>query len=284
MIAIRRACVVLLFWLCAGCAPAMHQIVRPAVEAGIEEATERDVAREVEELLATPEMQANLQRLAQEMIVGARQELESPEWAALLRTRSADLVAGMAPALARSLETEIGPAVRRELVRAIHTALAALAAPGTQAQLTDVARVVTRAVTDTLLVTLPQTDPGRPPLRTATEQVMLGIGDALQGEFGSALHAFLDRERVDTSQDIAHSVDPVPWVLAGALLVFGPAAIALGVLLWRRGRAARRHDLAAHLLARACADRGALDALVERVEVEGNADLARYLRDLAARR
>lgn len=122
----------------------------------------------------------------------------------------------------------------------------------------------------------------RPPLRVATEHVFLGMGDALQGDFGAALHGWLRGERDAVFAEVGRAAAPVRWALDLAALVLGPAALVLGLLFWRSRRVARRHDLGARLLARA-SDRAALDALVERVEVEGNAELARYLREVAAR-
>ncbi|MFN7145849.1 MAG: hypothetical protein ACK4YP_18885, partial [Myxococcota bacterium] len=275
----NRPCRALVVALAVGCAPATSRIVRPAVEAGVEEATERDVAKEIEHLLSTPEMQDSLEKLAKALLDGAHAELSQPEWQALIRARSADLVDGMAPALARRLATDIGPAMRRELVLAVQLALTEMAAPGSQAKLADVARAVTTAVTETMLASAAD----RPPLRVATEHVMLGMGDALEGEFGAALHGWLRVEREAVFTEVSRSAEPLRWALNLAVLVLGPAALALGLLFWRSRRAARRHDLAARLLARA-ADRAALDALVERLEVEGNAELARYLRRVAGRR
>ena len=202
---------ILLLSLSAGipaCAPAAQSAIRPAVDAGIDEATERDVARNVEQLLSTPEMRNSLAEVSSALLEGAHGELSQEEWEVLLRARSEDLVEGMAPALARILETDIGPAVRAELARAIQLSLEQLSGTGAQAQLVDVARWVTTAVLDTMVspASASAHTGERSPVRRATEDAMLGIGDALDGDFGVSMHAFLLAERRAIGREVATSV------------------------------------------------------------------------------
>ncbi|MES2639263.1 MAG: hypothetical protein V4850_07255 [Myxococcota bacterium] len=219
----------------AACGAVTEPLVAAAGGGG-QGAQEPDVAVVVERVLSAPEMRESIESLARALLAGAHDELGRPEWEALLRERSADLVEGMAPALARGLETDIGPALRRELARGVERALAQLADPGTQAQLADITRAVTTAVIDTLLLDPNATEPSRPALRRATEHVLLGVGDALQGDLGTALHGFLRTERQAIAEDTRRSGRPLRWLLYGLVGILLPTVVIQGVLLRRARR------------------------------------------------
>jgi hypothetical protein len=220
----------------AACGAVTQPLIAAAGGSGGQQAEEPDVAVVVERVLSAPEMRESLEGLARALLAGAHDELGRPEWEALLRERSADLVEGMAPALARSLETHIGPALRRELARGVERSLAQLADPGTQAQLADITRAVTTAVIDTLLLDANATEPSRPALRRATEHVLLGVGDALQGDLGTALHGFLRTERQAIAEELERSGRPLRWLLYGLVGVLVPTVVVLATLLRRARR------------------------------------------------
>jgi hypothetical protein len=196
-----------------------------------------------------------------------RNGLSDPELQAAIDDRAARLVDAVAAALARDLEIHLGPAARRELALAVRRAAEQLSSPDTQATIREIARSLTTATA--------------PAVRDTTDDVMLGIGDALNGDLGVSLHAFLAEERAATFEDTGHAMRPLEVATAVTASVAVPALVVMSILFAHRRRAEARNDLAARLLARV-ADSDALARLVERVQIEGDAELARYLGGVTA--
>jgi hypothetical protein len=205
---------------CAGLGPQAREAVRFAIKANLEELNREENRRQIDALLASPEMRESTRRLTQDALDAGLDDLARPERAARLHQMAAGFVRDLGPALGEVLAADVLPRVRTELVAGVQDALArvlddesrrklhALVADSVRTAAESAAPAVSRALADGLSQAVDRSlqhalgGAGAPALgkaldanadalaralRKGTEGALLGAADAMRGEFGAAL-------------------------------------------------------------------------------------------------
>lgn len=143
--------------------------------------------RNVEALLTSPEMQESARVLTRAALDGAVAELSGAERKARLHELAAAFVDGLGPALGRTLDAEVLPRVRRELVAGVQAALDQALSPDNRVRLGAVAG-----------------DLARQAMAAASPQVVRAISDGVAGGIDRSVRQVLDR---DLSAAVGRAID-----------------------------------------------------------------------------
>lgn len=235
-----RRLLVLGWTLCAGCAPTTARVTTTTVNSGMAALSDDANQAHLRAILDGLPLEEATRALAGALLDETRKNLSQEEWNQLVEQGAVRLVDALSPALAVSLQTEIGPALRAELVAGVRDALALMAQDRQRRQVGQIASTLTAAIVDTLTPRvqasvrallreelaplleerLNAAVRGDDPLvRAASRQVMLGLGDALNGELGVAMHAFLAQERgllMEQADDVSRRWERILSISLGA--------------------------------------------------------------------
>ncbi len=192
-----------LLLLLGGCAHPTKQVVTTSLETLLEEqATLGAIA-------GSPELQEAARKLSMAVVDGSLDALRDDDRAVLLEARTTALVDALSPVLARSIQQDLGPAVRGELQKAVYAAVLQATSTPLQGRVERVAAGVSASVADVLIPkvgpavgaslradilpaledTLQRTvlEQDRNLIRAGVNEAMLGIADALDGALGAAI-------------------------------------------------------------------------------------------------
>lgn len=199
-----------------GCSLMAARTTRPVVSAGLDEMNTPQNHEQIRSLINATELEALMGRITHAMAVDMIDEATAPEREERLKQLSRALADELADAAAGYLETDLGPAVREELRQGVTELVSALASGPNRARLetllvqlstelirqvgptlsTELSRALSEEFAPLLRSELTAMIEGPDSLtRAATREAMNGMGDALEGEFGEQLHAFLAVER-----------------------------------------------------------------------------------------
>ena len=282
---------------------------RPVVSASLQEMNTPENHEQIRSLIAATELEALLGRVVHTMAVDLMDEATAPEREERLKELSRALADELADAAAGYLETDLGPAVREELRQGVTELVSSLASGPNRARLetllvqlstelirqvgptlsSELSRALSEEFAPLLRAELTTMVEGPDSLtRAATREALNGMGDALEGELGDQLHAFLAVERQELLADadrLGSSADR--WL---ERLLMALAAVLVGVTAngVRINRRLQRSDEALRLLTstvKSLDDRPDVRCLVREVKERGRGSTAgRYLREFIDRR
>ncbi|MCB9797138.1 MAG: hypothetical protein H6741_31005 [Alphaproteobacteria bacterium] len=140
----------LLLLLTLGCAPVVSRTSGAVVTGSLSALEDPDNQARVRALLNDPAVAEAAQRLAEATLSASLDTLTDDERAALLQRRSEAFVSALAPRLAAVLQSDLGPAVRAELVAAVQEAALGLTREPVRADLLSFVSAMSAAVTNTV--------------------------------------------------------------------------------------------------------------------------------------
>ncbi len=294
------------------CSPSqVREVTPPVISSGLEELTREENKDRLRELMGLGDIASWARELVRGTIEGVEGQFNNAQYADHLNALIEASVNRLSQALSESLDTQIGPAVRKQIVTLVHEALRTaldeehrrravqLADDVTGAAVRSGSEALARGVEEdfspAFAAALDQhVGPALERMmrervvpaigvsaRAVSREAFLGLNEALEGELGQtmaqAYAAFWDRldDRLGQTQDTAE--DWLKQAALGGAGAFGVALLVV-VILWRKTVLARiRRDQTIFLLARAIKAvpvDSPVDHLLTRIKQAGGEDIS----------